>query len=56
MNEQINKTVGIFLKICPKKCKLWRFPSAQVIFDDDPAPKDHNQQLQTEEMSNALIK
>lgn len=38
------------------KIKLWRFPSAQVIFDDDPAPKEHSLQLQNEEMSNALIK
>jgi hypothetical protein len=31
-------------------------PSAQVIFDDDPAPKDHVAALQNIEMSNALIK
>lgn len=35
---------------------MWRHPSAQVVFDDDPAPKEHSASLQQEEMSQALIK
>ena len=36
--------------------KLWRHPCAQVLFDDDPAPKDHTSSVQNEEMSQAIIK
>jgi len=36
--------------------ELWRHPCAQVIFDDDPAPKNHTVAIQNEAMSNALIK
>jgi RNA polymerase II-associated factor 1 len=35
---------------------LWRHSCAQVIFDDDPAPRDHSIAKQTEEMSQAVIK
>ena len=34
----------------------WKHPCAQVIFDDDPAPKDHSIETQHQEMSRALIK
>ncbi|KAK2160811.1 hypothetical protein LSH36_127g19017 [Paralvinella palmiformis] len=36
--------------------ELWKYPCAQVIFDTDPAPTGHPQQLQVEEMSQAIIK
>lgn len=36
--------------------ELWRHPCAQVIFDDDPAPKDRSSAVQNECMSQALIK
>jgi RNA polymerase II-associated factor 1 len=38
------------------RCKMWKFICAQVIFDDDPAPKNHNISQQFEEMSQAIMR